>query len=183
MKKIGMGQNAPTVTYINGQRYEIFTTAKQAEKETQRYIKDGSYEKAVKAAEDQEAAQAKAAEDEENAAAKAKEDEKTAADAAAKEEELKQEEEHEKITESFQSIVDSDRPNIITFNNGDEKVVTVTEATQAMEILNLLNNQNGIEFLRRISDSVTSYQNTMDFFSTKLEKESIDGNGNYFTSD
>ena len=167
LKKIGMGQNAPTVSYIDGQRYELFTTARQAEKETQRYIKDGSYDKAMKAAEDQQAAQAKAAEDEEN---------------AAKEEELKQETEHEKITESLQSSRRHRIASIITFNDGDEKVITVTEATHALEILNLLNNQNGIKFLRRLSDSVSSYQDTMDFFSTELEKESIDGSGNYFTS-
>ena len=170
LKKVGMGQNAPTVSYIDGERYEVFTTARQAEKETQRYIKDGSFDKANQKKQADADAAAKAKEDEENAAAKAKEDEKIAADAAAKEEELKQEAEHEKITESFQSIVDSDRPNIITFNNGDEKVVTVTEATHAMEILNLLNNQNGIKFLRRISDSVTSYQNTMDFFLDRIRK-------------
>tara|TARA_S200002703_G_scaffold51199_1_gene44506 strand:- start:865 stop:1602 length:738 start_codon:yes stop_codon:yes gene_type:complete len=159
LKKVGMGQNAPTVSYIDGERYEVFTTARQAEKETQRYIKDGSFDKAN---------QKKQADD--DAAAKAKEDEENAADAAAKEEELKQETEHEKITESFQSIVDSDRPNIITFNDGDEKVITVTEAYHALEILKLLNNENGIKFLRSLSDSVTSYQDTMDFFLDRIRK-------------
>ncbi len=159
LKKIGIGQNAPTISYIDGERYEVFTTARQAEKETQRYIKDGSFDKAN---------QKKQADD--DAAAAAKEDEKNAEETAAKEEELNKELEHEKITESFQSIVDSERPNIITFSNGEEKVITVMEATDALEILNLLNNQNGIKFLRRISDSVTSYQDTMDFFLDRIRK-------------
>ena len=150
MKKVGMGQNAPTVTYIDGTRYEIFTTAKQAEKETQRYIKDGSYDKAIKALEDQEAAQAKAAEDEANAAA--------------------QEEEPEKITDSFEYVVSSERPSILTFNNGEEKVITVSEAHDALEILKLLNNENGINFLQRLSHSINSYQDTMDFFLDKVRK-------------
>ena len=181
MKKIGMGQNAPTVTYINGQRYEIFTTAKQAEKETQRYIKDGSYDKAVKEKEDKANADAQAKEDEENAAKKeednklnaekqAEEDKANSEVEAAAAEEKRLEDEHEKITESFQSILDSDRPNILTFNSGEEKIITVTEAYDALEILKLLNNENGINFLNRLSDSITSYQDTMDFFLDKVRK-------------
>jgi len=170
MKKVGMGQNAPTVTYIDGERYEVFTTSKQAEKETIRYIKDGSFAKANDEKKAKADADAKAKEDEENAAAKAKEDEATAADDAAKEEEARQEAEHEKITESFKTILDSDRPNIITFKNGEEKVITVSEAYEAMEILKLLNNMNGIKFLQRLSDSITSYHATMDFFLDKVRK-------------
>ena len=170
MKKVGMGQNAPTVTYIDGTRYEIFTTAKQAEKETQRYIKDGSYDKAIKALEDQEAAQAKAAEDEANAAAKEEEDKATAEKQAVEDEEKKQAENHEKITDSFEYVVSSERPNILTFNSGEEKVITVSEAHDALEILKLLNNENGINFLQRLSHSITSYQDTMDFFLDKVRK-------------
>ncbi len=170
MKKVGMGQNAPTVTYIDGERYEVFTTSKQAEKETIRYIKDGSFDKAnaEKKAKEDEAAKAK--EDEENAAAKEEEDKANAEKQAVEDEKKKQEEEHEKITESFKTILDSDRPNIITFNNGEEKVVTVSEAYDALEILKLLNNENGINFLQRLSDSITSYQETMDFFLDKVRK-------------
>ncbi len=170
MKKIGMGQNAPTVTYINGQRYEIFTTAKQAEKETQRYIKDGSYEKAVKEKEDKATADAQAKEDEANAAKKEEEDKATSEAEAEAAEEQRLEDEHEKITESFRSIVDSDRPSILTLNSGEEKIITVTEAYDALEILKLLNNENGIKFLNRLSDSITSYQDTMDFFLDKVRK-------------
>lgn len=150
MKKVGMGQNAPTVTYINGTRYEIFTTAKQAEKETQRYIKDGSFDKAMKAVADQEAAQAEAEAEEANAAA--------------------QEEDQEKITDSFEYVVSSERPSILTFNSGEEKVITVSEATDALEILKLLNNENGIEFLNRLSHSKLSYLETLDFFLDKVRK-------------
>tara|TARA_Y100001972_G_scaffold100679_1_gene125183 strand:+ start:282 stop:1058 length:777 start_codon:yes stop_codon:yes gene_type:complete len=170
MKKVGMGQNAPTVTYIDGERYEVFTTSKQAEKETVRYIKDGSFDKASaekKAKEDQAA---KAKEDEANAAAKEEEEKANAEKQAAEDEKKKQEEDHEKITESFSKILDSDRPNIITFNNGEEKVITVSEAYDALEILKLLNNENGIEFLQRLSDSITSYQETMDFFLDRIRK-------------
>ena len=135
MKKVGMGQNAPTVTYIDGERYEVFTTAKQAEKETIRYIKDGSFDKA-------------------NAEKKAKEDQAN----------------HEKITESLQQVADTGRPSIFTMSNGEEMIITLSEATHALEILNLLNNQNGIKFLRRLSDSVSSYQDTMDFFLDRIRK-------------
>ena len=150
MKKVGMGQNAPTVTYIDGTRYEIFTTAKQAEKETQRYIKDGSYDKAIKALEDQQAAQAEAEAEEANAAT--------------------QEEEPERITDSFKYVVSSERPSILTFDSGEEKVITVSEAIDALEILKLLNNENGIEFLNRLSHSKTSYLETLDFFLDKVRK-------------
>ena len=170
MKKVGMGQNAPTVTYIDGTRYEIFTTAKQAEKETQRYIKDGSYDKAIKAIEDQEAAQAKATEDEANAAAKEEEDKATAEKQSVEDEEKKKEEDHEKITDSFEYVVSSERPTIITFDSGEEKVITVSEATDALEILKLLNNENGIKFLNRLSHSKTSYLETLDFFLDKIRK-------------
>ena len=170
MKKVGMGQNAPTVTYIDGTRYEIFTTAKQAEKETQRYIKDGSYDKAIKAIEDQEAAQAKATEDEANAAAKEEEDKATAEKQSVEDEEKKKEEDHEKITDSFEYVVSSERPTILTFNSGEEKVITVSEATDALEILKLLNNENGIEFLNRLSHSKLSYLETLDFFLDKVRK-------------
>ena len=149
MKKVGMGQNAPTVTYIDGERYEVFTTSKQAEKETIRYIKDGSFDKM-------------------NAEKKEKED--VAAKQAGEDEKKKQEEEHEKITESFQSILSSDRPNIITFNDGEEKVITVSEAYDALEILKLLNTENGNDFLQRLSHSITSYHETMDFFLDKVRK-------------
>ncbi len=170
MKKVGMGQNAPTVTYIDGERYEVFTTSKQAEKETIRYIKDGSFEKAnaEKQAKEDEAAKAK--EDEANAAAKEEEDKANAEKQAVEDEKKKQEEDHEKITESFNSILLSDRPSIITFSNGDEKVITVSEAYDALEILKLLNNENGINFLQRLSHSITSYQDTMDFFLDKVRK-------------
>jgi len=170
MKKVGMGQNAPTVTYIDGERYEVFTTSKQAEKETIRYIKDGSFDKANAEKKAKEDAAAKAKEDEANAAAKEEEDKATAEKQASEDEKKKQEENHEKITESFQSILSSDRPNIITFNDGGEKVITVSEAYDAMEILKLLNNENGINFLQRLSDSITSYQDTMDFFLDKVRK-------------
>ena len=155
MKKVGMGQNAPTVTYIDGERYEVFTTSKQAEKETIRYIKDGSYAKA-------------------NDAKKAKEDEtaKVEQDKVEAEDQKKKEEEanHEKITESLRQITDTGRPSIFTMTNGEEMIITLSEATHALEILNLLNNQNGIKFLRRLSDSVTSYQDTMDFFLDRIRK-------------
>ena len=52
LKRLGLGQNAPTITYINKERYEIFSTPKQAEKETIRYIKDGSFDEAMKEKED-----------------------------------------------------------------------------------------------------------------------------------
>ena len=143
MKKVGIGHNAPTLSYIDGIRYELFTTSQQAEKETQRYIKDGSFDKAMKAMEDQEAAEANAA---------------------------NQEEEHAKITDSFEHIVSSERPNILTFTDGEEKVITVSEATDAMEILKLLNNKNGIEFTKRLSLSKSSYLETLDFFMDKVRK-------------
>ena len=173
MKKVGMGQNAPTVTYIDGERYEVFTTSKQAEKETIRYIKDGSFEKAnsEKKAKEDEAAKAK--EDEANAAAKEDEDKANAEKQAVEDEKKKQEEDHEKITESFEQILSSDRPNILTFNDGEEKVITVSEARDALEILKLLNNENGIEFLKRLSDSKTSYQDTIDFFLDMIRKGTI----------
>jgi len=151
LKRLGLGQNAPTITYINKERYEIFSTPKQAEKETIRYIKDGSFDEAMKE----------------------KEDKIAAADAAKKEEEdkKKQEEENqEKITEQFNAIVSSERPNILTFTTGEERVITVSEATDALEILKLLNNENGIEFLNRLSHSKTSYLETLDFFLDKVRK-------------
>ena len=151
LKRLGLGQNAPTITYINKERYEIFSTPKQAEKETIRYIKDGSFDEAMKE----------------------KEDKIAAADVAKKEEEdkKKQEEENqEKITDSFEYVVSSDRPSILTFNSGEEKVITVSEATDALEILKLLNNENGIEFLNRLSHSKTSYLETIDFFLDKIRK-------------
>ena len=89
---------------------------------------------------------------------------------AGEDEKTKQEDDHEKITESFNSILFSDRPSIITFSNGDEKVITVSEAYDALEILKLLNNENGINFLQRLSHSITSYQDTMDFFLDKVRK-------------
>ena len=177
MKKVGMGQNAPTVTYIDGERYEVFTTAKQAEKETIRFIKDGSFEKMMA----KKDADKKAKEDEEEKKANAEkqaEQDKVDADKQAEQDKIdaeeqkkkEQEDNHEKITESFHTIVTSDRPNIITLNSGEEKIVTVSEAHDALEILKLLNNENGIKFLKRLSDSVTSYQDTMDFFLDKIRK-------------
>ena len=151
LKRLGLGQNAPTITYINKERYEIFSTPKQAEKETIRYIKDGSFDEAMKE----------------------KEDKIAAADAAKKEEEdkKKQEEENqEKITEQFNTIVSTNRPNILTFNTGEEKVITVSEATDALEILKLLNNENGTKFLEKLSSSITAYQETMDFFLDRIRK-------------
>tara|TARA_B100000497_G_C7642616_1_gene386375 strand:+ start:456 stop:1172 length:717 start_codon:yes stop_codon:yes gene_type:complete len=151
LKRLGLGQNAPTITYINKERYEIFSTPKQAEKETIRYIKDGSFDEAMKE----------------------KEDKIAAADVAKKEEEdkKKQEEENqEKITDSFEYVVSSERPSILTFNSGEERVITVSEATDALEILKLLNNENGIEFLNRLSHSKTSYLETLDFFLDKVRK-------------
>ena len=67
-------------------------------------------------------------------------------------------------------MVSSERPNILTFNSGEEKVITVSEAHDALEILKLLNNENGINFLQRLSHSITSYQDTMDFFLDKVRK-------------
>tara|TARA_B100001094_G_scaffold55387_1_gene50931 strand:- start:28 stop:801 length:774 start_codon:yes stop_codon:yes gene_type:complete len=170
MKKVGMGQNAPTVTYIDGERYEVFTTSKQAEKETIRYIKDGSFEKVSAEKKSKEDAAAKAKEDEANAAAKEEEDKATAETQAVEDEKKEQEENHEKITDSFEYVVSSDRPSILTFNSGEEKVITVSEATDALEILKLLNNENGIEFLNRLSHSKTSYLETIDFFLDKIRK-------------
>jgi len=151
LKRLGLGQNAPTITYIDKERYEIFSTPKQAEKETIRYIKDGSFDEAMKE----------------------KEDKIAAVDADKKEEEdkkKKEEENQEKITDSFEYVVSSERPSILTFNSGEEKVITVSEATDALEILKLLNNENGIEFLNRLSHSKTSYLETLDFFLDKVRK-------------
>ncbi len=109
-------------------------------------------------------------EDEANAAAKEEEDKANAEKEAVEEEKKKQEEDHEKITESFNPILLSDRPSIVTFSNGVEKVITVSEAYDALDILKLLNNENGINFLQRLSHSITSYQDTMDFFLDKVRK-------------
>ena len=151
LKRLGLGQNAPTITYIDKERYEIFSTPKQAEKETIRYIKDGSFDEAMKE----------------------KEDKIAAVDAGKKEEEdkkKKEEENQEKITDSFEYVVSSERPSILTFSSGEERVITVSEATDALEILKLLNNENGIEFLNRLSHSKTSYLETLDFFLDKVRK-------------
>jgi hypothetical protein len=155
LKRLGLGQNAPTISYVNKSRYEVFSTPKQAEKETINYIKDGSYDKLMKEKANIEADQKAAAEKAMNA-----EEDKT----------KKEEQDHEKITESFTDIISSERPTIITFNNGEEKVITVSEAYDVLEILKLLNNENGIKFLKRLSDSITSYQGTMDFFLDKIRK-------------
>ena len=165
LKRLGLGQNAPTVSYINGVRYEIFTTPKQAEKETKRFIDDGSYAKEVEKKKKDKEEKAKAAQE-------AQAEKKPPAPQTPEKKEPKEEKE-KPTNESLQvmrEVLESKRPLVIDFSNGDSRVIALEEAENALKIYNLLNNENKIKFVERLNSGEEIYLEMLDFLMDRIRK-------------
>lgn len=149
LKRLGMGQNTPVVSYIDDTRYEIFTTTKQAEKETTRYIDDGSFAKAKKRKEEEEKKIAAAA---------------TPAPAAPAPEK------NNESIEIMREVVEFKRPLVIEFNDGNSRVITTEEAENTLEIYNLLNTENKEKFTDKLNSSEEIYLEMISFLTDRLRK-------------
>lgn len=160
LKKLGLGQGAPVVSYINGDRYEVFVTTKQAEKETKRFIKDGSYEKMKAKKEQQKKEQA-----EQEAAAKAPAPKPAAPPKEEEEPKVKKE-----SVELLRQVASSGVPEILTFNDGSERVIVDFEAKNLIEIYDSLNKDNQSSFENRLQNSEDDYLSMMDFFLDRIRK-------------
>ena len=156
LKKLGLGQGAPVVSYIDNDRYEVFVTTKQAEKETKRYIKDGSYEK-MKALKEK----AKKEKEAKEAAANAPKP------AAPKPEEPEVKKES---VEMFRRVAESGTPDVFTFEDGSERVIVDSEAKNIIEIYDSLNTNNQMSFENRLNSSEDDYLSMMDFFLDRIRK-------------
>lgn len=160
LKKLGLGSSAPVSTYINDQRYEIFTTPDQAERETKKYIEDGSYDKKVKE----------------------QEEKKKQLEAQKKEEESKKQESEEpkEVKESddlplmgideIRLLQDTERPALFRFRNGEERIMTAEEASRVLEIYDLLNIENKSRFASTLENNQKDYQKMMSFFLNNMTK-------------
>ena len=158
LKKLGLGQGAPVVSYIDDDRYEVFVTTKQAEKETKRFIKDGGYEK-MKAKREKEKKEKQAAE----AAAKAPKP------PAPKPEQPKPEVKKESV-DLFRRVAESGTPDLFVFEDGTERVIVDSEAKNIIEIYDSLNTDNQTSFENRLNASEDDYLSMMDFFLDRIRK-------------
>jgi len=174
LKKLGLGQNAPTVSYINGVRYELFTTPLQAEKETIRYIEDGSYEKELekkKKEKEEKEKQAEAQQKKPPVPAQPKPQKQQAPQQQPQEKPVEKKE--LPTNESLQimsEVLLSGRPMVIDFSNGDSRVITIEEAKNALEIYDLLNNENKARFVERLHSGQEIYLEMLDFLMDRVRK-------------
>lgn len=164
LKRLGLGPSSPIVSYINGIRYEIFTTSKQAEKETIKYIKDGSFKKqedkkeelkkekaeAQQAALDQQAQQKQTPEDQDNI-----KDQKKSTN---------------EVFDVIQRVVDQNIPAVVEFRDGTDRTIVVDEAKEMMEVFSLLNMSNQEDFLNRISETEHSYKEVLNVLLDRIRK-------------
>ena len=170
LKKLGLGQNAPTVSYIDGVRYEVFTTPLQAEKETIRYIEDGSYEKALDKKKKEKEEKAKEAEKAEAAKKPPAPAPKPNAEETPKEEPEDKKKETNESLKIMSEVLLYGRPMVIDFNNGDSRVITIEEAKNALEIYDLLNNENRVKFVERLNSGEEIYLEMLDFLMDRVRK-------------
>jgi len=174
LKKLGLGSSAPVISYINDERWEIFTTPNQAERETTNYINDGSYDKKVKEVEEKKKqieAQKKAEEE-----AKQQKEEPPAEESKEEPKEEPKEEVKESRYNSLTSIdeirqvSESTRPTLFRFRSGEDRVMTCQEASDIVEIYDLLNKENKSKFISRLESSEEGYQKMMTFFKDRMVK-------------
>lgn len=170
LKKLGLGSSAPVTSYINDERWEIFTTPNQAERETTNYINDGSYDKKMKEKEEKK----KEIEAQKKAEEEAKQQKQEPPAGEPKEEpkkEVKESTDTPLISiEEIRQVSESSRPNIFRFRNGEECVMTCQEASDVVEIHDMLNKENKSKFISRLESSEDGYQNMMTFFRNRMVK-------------
>lgn len=165
IKRVGSGPNAPAISYVDGIRYEVFVTPQQAEKETKRAIEDGSFDRIQKEKE-KKAKEAAAA-----AAKDAPSDsEEKPKPPPAKESKKTKEELNEESLGFFASIIKDRQEKRFMFDTGEEKIITIDEAADTLEMLKQLNNMNQSRFIQQMRSGLTQYQDMMDFLLDRIRK-------------
>jgi len=154
IKRVGSGPNSPAISYIDGIRYEVFVTPQKAEKETQRAIQDGSFDKMQKEKEKRA---------KEIAALQTKNDKESAS--TPKEEEIK-----ETTLDFLASIVKDREEKCLVFESGEQKNISINEAVQVLEMLKDLNNVNKSRFVYHMQSGLKQYEEMMNFLLDRIRK-------------
>jgi len=164
IKRVGSGPNAPAISYIDGIRYEVFVTPQQAEKESERAIEDGSFEKI------QNEKEKKAKE----AAASAEEKDAKPTPPPAPPETEKEEDDEEEVKEAtlnlLASIVKEREEKSLVFESGEEKNISIKEAAEILEMVKDLNNVNQTRFITQMRSGLTQYKDMMEFLLDRIRK-------------
>lgn len=150
IKRVGLGQNAPSIAYIDGIRYEVFMTPQQAERESIRALDDGSFDLIQKKKEEKKKA----------AAAEAGGGAAPAAEMIT----------HTESLDFLASIVKDRQPKQLIFENGDTKNISIKEAVGILEMIKLLNKENRERFLQQMSSDPDAYYNMMNFLLDRIRK-------------
>lgn len=153
IKRVGLGQNAPSIAYVDGIRYEVFMTTVQAERESIRAVKDGSFDLIQKKKEEKKKA----------AAAQAGGGGGGAAPAA----EMIT---HTESLDFLASIVKDRQEKELVFENGDSRNITINEAVGVLEMIKLLNKENRDRFLEQMWSDPIAYQEMMNFLLDRIRK-------------
>jgi hypothetical protein len=167
LKKLGLGSSAPVTSYINDERWEIFTTVNQAERETTNFINDGSYDKKVKEKEEKK----KELEAQKKAEEEAKQQPKEEPVEEPKEEPVKESADIPTIRiDRLRTISESKRPCVMRFRSGEDRVITAEEASNVVEIYDVLNKENQSKFDLRLKEDEEGYQKMINFFKDRMIK-------------
>lgn len=170
LKRVGFGPNAPSISYIDGIRYEIFTTPQQAERETLRALKDGSFDETQKKKKEKSAADAQAGGDAGKEGGDKEKKPPQPPPAMPKEELYSKPRKVKECVETLASVVKDRSPKILSFSNGDERLIPLEEAINALEMMKLLDIDNRQKFMDILTRSEKEYCEMMDFLLDRIRK-------------